>query len=154
RTSSWSLPRPGEPVTDAAAFPLLRLRRAGVLLDLPWELELEALPAILDFRVLPVGPSRHLVRFLVVDGALIALKEEPIDVAEREYAVLNHLERVPLPAVNPIGIAARPAVGSAILVTEYLAHSLQFRRLLARFPLGPGPFLDRRLDGMAWVLCR
>jgi hypothetical protein len=146
------VPRSGDPVTDAGAFPLLRLRRAGVLLDLPWELELEAWPASLDFRVLPVGPSRHLVRFLVVDGALIALKEEPIDVAEREYAVLNHLERVHLPAVNPIGIAARPAVGSAILVTEYLAHSLQFRRLLARFPLGPGPYRDRLLDAMAWLL--
>jgi hypothetical protein len=139
-------------VTDASPFPLLRLRRAGVLLDLPWELELKAWPASLDFRVLPVGPSRHLVRFLVVDGSLIALKEEPIDVAEREYEVLSHLERVHLPAVNPIGIAARPAVGSAILVTEYLAHSLQFRRLLARFPLGPGPYRDRLLDAMAWLL--
>jgi hypothetical protein len=54
--------------------------------------------------------------------------------------------------VNPIGIAARPAVGSAILVTEYLAHSLQFRRLLARFPLGPGPYRERLLDAMAWLL--
>jgi hypothetical protein len=150
--SSWSLPCPGDRVTDASAFPLLRLRRAGALLDLPWELELAAWPASLDFRVLPVGPSRHLVRFLVVDGALIALKEEPIEVAEREYGVLNHLERVHLPAVNPIGIAARPVVGSAILVTEYLAHSLQFRRLLARFPLGPGPYRDRLLDAMAWLL--
>ncbi len=139
-------------MNNATAFPLLRLRRAGVLLDLPWELELEAWPASLDFRVLPVGPSRHLVRFLVVDGALIALKEEPIDVAEREYAVLNHLERVRLPAVNAIGIASRPAAGSAVLVTEYLAHSLQFRRLLARFPLGPGPYRDRLLDAMAWLL--
>jgi hypothetical protein len=139
-------------VTDAAGFPLLRLRRAGALLDLPWELELADWPTSLDFRVLPVGPSRHLVRFLVVDGALIALKEEPIDVAEGEYAVLGHLERVHLPAVSAIGIAARPAAGSAILVTEYLAHSLQFRRLLARFPLGPGPYRDRLLDAMAWLL--
>src|SRR5438093_7002817 len=83
-------------------FPLLRLRRAGALLDLPWELELAAWPASLDFRVLPVGPSRHLVRFLVVDGALLALKEEPIDVADREYAVLNHLARDHLPAVTHI----------------------------------------------------
>lgn len=145
-------------LTDAAAslrparFPLLRLRRAGQLLDLPWELPLDAWPPSLQFRALPVGPSRHLVRFLVVEGDLIALKEEPIDVAEREYDVLTHLERVGLPAVTPIGIAEQPLTGSAILVTEYLAHSLQFRRLLSRFPLGPGPYRERLLDAMAWLL--
>jgi hypothetical protein len=133
-------------------FPLLRLRRAGQLLDLPWELPLGAWPSSLQFRVLPVGPSRHLVRFLVVEGDLIALKEEPIDVAEREYDVLTHLERVGLPAVAPIGLSEQPSTGSAIVVTEFLAHSLQFRRLLSRFPLGPGPYRDRLLDAMAWLL--
>ena len=136
-----------------SAFPQLRLRRAGGLLDLPWELPLGEWPATLQFRELPVGPSRHLVRFLVVDGVLIALKEEPSDVAEREYAVLGHLERVRLPAVTPIGVAHQAAAGgNAILVTEYLASSLQFRRLLARFPLGPGAYRDRLLDAMAWLL--
>jgi len=138
-------------MTDAR-FPLLRLRRAGPLLDLPWELSLESWPASLRFRVLPVGPSRHLVRFLVVEDDLFALKEEPIEVGRREYDVLTHLERVGLPAVTPIGIAEQPSSGSAILVTEYLAHSLQFRRLLSRFPLGPGPYRDRLLDAMAWLL--
>ncbi len=133
-------------------FPLLRLRRAGGLLDLPWELPLGAWPASLRFRSLPVGPSRHLVRFLVVDGDLLALKEEPADVAEREYAVLGHLERVDLPAVRAIGIAEQPATRTAILVTEYLESSLQFRRLLSRFPLGPGAYRDRLLDAMAWLL--
>jgi uncharacterized protein DUF4032/lipopolysaccharide kinase (Kdo/WaaP) family protein len=138
-------------MTDAR-FPLLRLRRAGPLLDLPWELPLESWPASLRFRVLPVGPSRHLVRFLVVEDDLFALKEEPIEVGRREYDVLTYLERVGLPAVTPIGIAEQPSSGSAILVTEYLAHSLQFRRLLSRFPLGPGPYRDRLLDAMAWLL--
>jgi len=141
-----------DPGAPPPRFPTLRLRRAGQLLDLPWELPLDAWPPSLQFRVLPVGPSRHLVRFLVVDGDLIALKEEPIDVAEREYDVLTHLERVGLPAVAPIGLAEQPWTGSAILVTEFLAHSLQFRRLLSRFPLGPGPYRDRLLDAMAWLL--
>jgi tRNA A-37 threonylcarbamoyl transferase component Bud32 len=132
-------------------FPALRLRRAEGLLDLPWELPLEAWPDELAFRAIDVGPSRHLVRFLVVDEKLVALKEEPVEVARREYAVLGHLERVGLPAVLPIGIAEH-AAGTAILVTEYLAHSLQFRRLLARFPLGPGPYRTRLLDAMAWLL--
>jgi hypothetical protein len=133
-------------------FPLLRLRRPEGLLDLPWELPLADWPDELAFREIDVGPSRHLVRFLVVDGALIALKEEPIDVGRREYAVLGHLERVALPAVLPIGVAEHAGRGNAILVTEYLPHSLQFRRLLARFPLGPGPYRDRLLDAMAWLL--
>lgn len=133
-------------------FPSLRLRRAEGLLDLPWELPLADWPDSLPFRAIDVGPSRHLVRFLVVEGALIALKEEPIGVARREYAVLGHLERVGLPAVLPFGIAEQTASDSAILATEYLAHSLQFRRLLARFPLGPGPYRTRLLDAMAWLL--
>lgn len=132
--------------------PTLRLRRAGGLLDLPWELPLSDWPADLPFKDMDVGPSRHLVRFLVVDGALLALKELPIEVARREYAVLGHLERVDLPAVRPVGVSEHPALDSAILVTEYLAHSLQFRRLLARFPLGPGPYRTRLLDAMAWLL--
>src|SRR3954447_26697177 len=93
------------PAQATPSFPLLRLRRAGALLDLPWELPLDAWPSSLQFRALPVGPSRHLVRFLVVEGDLIALKEEPIDVAERKYDALTHLEEVGLPAVTPIGIA-------------------------------------------------
>lgn len=40
----------------------------------------------------------------------------------------------------------------AILVTRYLAHSLQYRRLLARFPPGPNPYRDRLLDAMAGLL--
>jgi tRNA A-37 threonylcarbamoyl transferase component Bud32 len=133
-------------------FPALRLRRAGGLLDLPWELPLAQWPSSLQFRVLPIGPSRHLVRFLVVDDDLVALKEEPADVAEREYRVLNHLERAGLPAVTPIGVARRAEDDTSILVTEYLKSSLQFRRLLSRFPLGPGAYRDRLLDAMAWLL--
>lgn len=133
-------------------FPALRLRRAEGLLDLPWELPLADWPETMAFRTLDVGPSRHLVRFLEIDGALVALKEEPIHAARREYAVLVHLERVGLPAVLPVGIAEHGSRGAAILVTEFLAHSLQFRRLLARFPLGPGPYRTRLLDAMAWLL--
>jgi Domain of unknown function (DUF4032)/Lipopolysaccharide kinase (Kdo/WaaP) family len=136
------------PTTPA---PLIRLRRAGALLDLPWEMPLADWPADLGFRELAVGPSRHLVRFLVVDGALLAFKEEPPQTAEREYEVLGHLERVGLPAVTPVGLV-RPPGTTAIVVTEYLRHSLQFRQLLLRFPLGPGAYRERLLDAMAWLL--
>jgi hypothetical protein len=83
---------------------------------------------------------------------LLALKEEPLEIADREYEVLRHLEAVDLAAVRAIGVAERRGERRAILVTEFLAHSLQFRRLLARFPLGPGAYRDRLLDAMAWLL--
>ena len=37
-------------------------------------------------------------------------------------------------------------------MTDFLVHSLQYRRLLMRFPLGPGAYRDRLLDAMAWLL--
>jgi hypothetical protein len=87
-----------------------------------------------------------------VDGTVYALKEEPLEVAEREFAVLRHLESASLPAVNVVGLAISPEREAAILATEYLAYSIQYRRLLLRFPLGPGPYRDRLLDAMAWLL--
>jgi tRNA A-37 threonylcarbamoyl transferase component Bud32 len=104
------------------------------------------------FRDLPVGPSRHLVRFLVLDGKTFALKEEPQGVGISEFEVLRRLETAGLPAVLAVGLAESPERDTAILVTEYLAYSIQYRRLLMRFPLGPGPYRDRLLDAMASLL--
>ena len=104
------------------------------------------------FRELPVGPSRHLVRFLTSGRRTYALKEEPLDVATTEFSVLRHLRTKGLPAVTPVGLAGAPERDTAILVTEYLEFSIQYRRLLMRFPLGPGPYRDRLLDAMAWLL--
>jgi hypothetical protein len=103
-------------------------------------------------RDLPVGPSRHLVRFVVIDGTTYALKEESVDNARHEYEVLVHLEALALPSVRAIGIAERPLEDAAILVTEYLRHSLQYRRLLMRVPLTAGGYRDRLLDAMASLL--
>jgi hypothetical protein len=66
--------------------------------------------------------------------------------------VLRHLESLELPAVQAVGLAASPERQTAILMTEYLQFSIQYRRLLMRFPLGPGPYRDRLLDAMAWLL--
>ena len=88
----------------------------------------------------------------MANGTVYALKEEPLAVAEREFAVLRRLETASLPAVSVVGLAASPERDSAILVTEYLAYSIQYRRLLMRFPTGPGPYRDRLLDAMAWLL--
>ncbi len=135
-------------------FPRLRLRdEVASLLELPWE------RALADwdetghrFRELPVGPSRHLVRFLVSDGIVYALKELPAPVAEREFSVLRHLEDARLPAVRAVGLAERPERGDSILVTEYLRHSMQYRRLLMRLRAVSTGYRDRLLDAMALLL--
>jgi hypothetical protein len=141
--------------TIAPSFPYLRLRaHTTELLGLPWHLPLEDWSAdSLRFRELPIGPSRHLVRFLVgEDGGTYALKEEPLGVAHSEYDVLRLCEDAELPSVRAVGIAEAPDRDSAILATKYLSQSLQYRRLLSRFPLGPGPYRDRLLDAMASLL--
>jgi hypothetical protein len=137
-----------------SAFPRLRLRDPAIdLVDLPWELPLARWPSErLAFRHLPVGPSRHLVRFLVAHGVLYALKELPLEIAGREYAVLLHLEGLGLPTVEPAGVAEAPDRDSAILVTKFLPHSLQYRRLMMRLPPGPSSSRERLLDAMAFLL--
>ena len=92
------------------------------------------------------------MRFVVIDGTLYALKEEPLEIARREYDALLYLEHVGLPAVRPIGFAERTDEGTGILVTEFLRHSLQYRRLLMRVSLEPGGYRDRLLDAMAGLL--
>ncbi|MFL5644724.1 MAG: lipopolysaccharide kinase InaA family protein, partial [Chloroflexota bacterium] len=83
---------------------------------------------------------------------MIALKEEPVHVATAEFDVLRRLEAEALPAVTALGLSSWPGRDDAILATEYLEFSIQYRRLLARFPLGPGPYRDRLLDAMASLL--
>jgi tRNA A-37 threonylcarbamoyl transferase component Bud32 len=135
-------------------FPRLRLRdEVATLLDLPWEIPLATWDATGHaFRELPVGPSRHLVRFLTSNGIVYALKELPAAVADREFTILRHLEEAGLPAVRAVGLAERPDRGDAILVTEYLRHSMQYRRLLMRLREVTTQYRDRLLDAMALLL--
>jgi hypothetical protein len=137
-----------------SSFPRLRLRDPAIdLVELPWERPLADWPEdTMAFRHVPVGPSRHLVRFLTCNEVLYALKELPLEAGRREYDVLRHLETVGLPTVEPAGIAEAPERASAILVTKFLPHSLQYRRLMMRLPPGPGPHRDRLLDAMAFLL--
>ena len=110
---------PGGPAVTA---PDLRLRAPSPgLLALPWERRLgEWDAATVPLRELPVGPSRHLVRFVEADGTLWALKELPPRIARREFDVLRHLEDECLPAVRPAGLVTQPDHDVAILLTRYL----------------------------------
>ncbi|HEV8649741.1 MAG TPA: DUF4032 domain-containing protein [Actinomycetes bacterium] len=129
----------------------MRLRSASPeLLALPWTRPLETWsPEEVAFRPLPVGPSRHLVRFVEADGVLYALKELPTRVANKEYRVLRDLEARELPAVRALGLVEQPESGNGILITRYLEHSWQYRRLFQRLPQGRSKHRERLLDAMA-----
>ncbi len=131
----------------------IRLRRASPsLLALPWLDPLQAWPPdAADFRELRVGPSRHVVRFVVADGVLYALKELPTRTARKEYQVLRDLEARLLPAVEAVGLVEQPSSGNSVLVTEFLAHSWQYRRLFQRLP-PRAKHRERLLDAMASLL--
>jgi hypothetical protein len=134
----------------------LRLRAStpGVV-GLPWLERLADWDATeVPLRDIPVGPSRHLVRFVETDGQLWALKELPTRVAGKEYEVLRELETRSLPAVRPAGLVVQPFVDTAILLTRFLQPSWQYRRLLMRLPPGPGKNKHRArlLDAMAALL--
>jgi tRNA A-37 threonylcarbamoyl transferase component Bud32 len=130
----------------------LRVPSPG-LLSLPWDRPLEEWDAAsADLRELPVGPSRHLVRFVHADGQLWAIKELPERVAAREYAVLRELEARSLPAVTAAGLAVQHDTDNALLVTRYLDGSWQFRRLLMRLPPNRPLQRARLLDAMASLL--
>ena len=133
--------------------PSIRLRSVTrALLELPWETPLEDWSDQLPFRALPVGPSRHLVRFIELDQRLLALKELPIRTARAEYDVLRELEAREFPSVRALGLVERHDDDAAILVTEYLQHSFQFRRFFKRLPEGSRKHRERLLDAMASLL--
>jgi hypothetical protein len=143
--------------------PELRLRVTSPgLLALPWDRPLRDWDATeVPLRDIPVGPSRHLVRFVETDGQLWALKQLPERIAAKEYAVLRQLETMGLPAVRPAGLVIQPEADpdefgrnedTAILVTHYLSQSWQFRRLFMRLPPNRPKHRARLLDAMASLL--
>jgi hypothetical protein len=86
-------------------FPQAVARAAGPAMAEPlgeWD------PTAVTFRDVPVGPSRHLVRFVEADDRLWALKELPAHTATREYGILREMETRALRAVRAAGVAVQP----------------------------------------------
>ncbi len=106
----------------------------------------------LEFVDLPVGASRHTVRFVVVDGSIVALKELPFEVGQAEYDILRELEARGAPSVRACGLVTRTGDSSSIILTRYLARSFQFRRLFMRLPEGEKRYRDQLLDSMTGLL--
>ena len=147
-------------VADDAAAPFdagritMRFREGKqALLELPWDQPLARWSgADIEFVDLPVGASRHTVRFMVTDDGIIALKELPLSVGQKEYDVMRELEARGAPSVKAFGLVTRTGDDSAIILTRYLARSFQFRRLFSRLPEGEYRYRDRLLDAMTGLL--
>jgi Domain of unknown function (DUF4032)/Lipopolysaccharide kinase (Kdo/WaaP) family len=126
------------------------------LLELPWSTPLEEWPA--DYLVaLPQGLSRHVVRFVRLDGTVYAVKETRERIAEREYDLLRALERVDAPAVEAVAIVADRVAADGeplepVLVTRHLQFSLPYRAVFSH-TLRPET-MNRLLDALAALLVR
>jgi hypothetical protein len=116
-----------------SSTPHFRLRARAdqaALLELPWGQALEDWP---EERVVEVlrGISRHVVRFVKLNGSFYALKELPPPLADREYRLLSELAAREVPAVEPIGVVSdRRGDLPDVLITRHLEFSLPYRLLL------------------------
>jgi len=126
------------------------------LLDLPWPLALDTWPEE-RLAALPRGISRHVVRFVRLEGSVLAIKEIHEDLARREYNLLRLLRRLGLPVVEPVGVVTGrlDPFGDPLdpcLVTRHLQFSLPYRALFSQsLRVDTG---TRLVDALAVLLVR
>lgn len=121
---------------------------------LPWDIPLEQWPEDLVVA-LPRGISRHIVRFVRLNGIVYAIKEAELELVEREYSLLGELQRRAVPCVEPVGtVNGRIDVhGEALpcaLITKHLPFSLPYRALFSSSLRAETA--DRLLDALALLL--
>jgi hypothetical protein len=121
---------------------------------LPWDTPLEEWPEDLVVA-LPRGISRHIVRFVRLNGIVYAIKEAEFELVEREYNLLGELQRRAVPCVEPVGtVSDRSDLhGEALpcaLITKHLPFSLPYRALFSSSLRDETA--DRLLDALALLL--
>jgi hypothetical protein len=126
------------------------------LLDLPWNLPLEAWPDDV-IAALPKGISRHLVRFVHLSGYIIAIKETSDEMARGEYEMLRALQKLDVPCVDPVAVISNRSDDdghplNSVLVTRHLKFSLPYRALYSQ-TLRPDT-ATRLVDALAALLVR
>lgn len=144
------------PDAPATNYRLTTLGPATGLLDLPLDQPLEewADPRLVQ---VPRGISRHVVRFMDVDGQIYALKEATDRYVLREHSLLRELAERTIPVVEAFGTvvgrtnpAGEPLGG--LLITRHLSFSLPYRSLFTGRDV---PDLRRRLlDALVELLVR
>jgi hypothetical protein len=128
----------------------------SALLDLDWSVPLEEWPDE-ALVALPRGISRHVVRFARAGAEVVAVKEVSEWAAVREYGLLRDLDRLGIPAVDPIAVVTgrTDAAGEPlepVLVTRHLHGSLPYRSMFET-TMRPGT-VNRLLDALAVLLVR
>jgi hypothetical protein len=128
----------------------------SALLDLPWDVPLEQWPDE-SLVALPRGISRHVVRFARAGDEVVAIKEVSQWAAEREYGLLRDLDRLAIPAVDPMAVVTgrEAADGTPLepaLITRHLGGSLPYRAMFET-TMRPGT-VNRLLDALAVLLVR
>jgi Domain of unknown function (DUF4032)/Lipopolysaccharide kinase (Kdo/WaaP) family len=126
------------------------------LLELPWDVPLIEWPAD-QLVTLPQGLSRHVVRFVQIEGVVYAVKETRERIAQREYDLLRSLERIDAPSVEAVAIVSdrESPTGESIesaLVTRHLQFSLPYRALFSNTLRAET--VTRLLDALAALLVR
>jgi len=105
---------------------------AADLLALPWDRPLTAWPDDVLADVPQRRISRHVVRYVALEGTVYALKEIVEPLARKEYDLLADFAADGLPTVGVVGICVdRPRDQPAILITRYLDYSVSYRHLFS-----------------------
>ena len=108
------------------------------LLFFPWHMPLEEWPE--DIVVaLPRGISRHIVRFVRVNGVVHAVKEIEEHFARREYELLLELAKLGVPSVEATAVVSGRFDSNgeplpAALITKHLEFSLPYRAVFSSTP--------------------
>ncbi|TXR52303.1 DUF4032 domain-containing protein [Quadrisphaera setariae] len=131
-------------------------RSALALPDLPWDAPLSRWPAE-TLAALPRGISRHVVRFVRLADAVVAVKENTEELVRREYGLLRVLRRLDVPCVVPVAVVTgrTSPEGEPLdpaLVTQHLQFSLPYRALFSQ-SLRPDT-ATRLVDALAVLLVR
>jgi len=126
------------------------------LLSLPWDVPLEDWPED-QLVALPRGISRHVVRFVRVNGSVYAIKEVLEHLAMHEYRLLRDLERLEAPSVEPVGVITDRVDRNgepidSILITRHLQFSLPYRALFSS-TLRPDT-VNRLIDALVALIVR
>lgn len=126
------------------------------LLALPWSLPLESWPDDV-ITALPKGISRHIVRFVTLDGFVIAIKETTDEMAQSEYEMLRQLQKLDAPCVEAVAVIQGRTDDDgdnlpAALVTRHLKFSMPFRALYSQ-TLRPET-AQRLIDSLALLLVK
>ncbi|NED90525.1 DUF4032 domain-containing protein, partial [Streptomyces sp. SID11233] len=101
---------------------------------------------------LPRGISRHVVRYARAGDEVLAVKELATRPAEREYTLLRDLDRLGIPAVDPLAVVTgrTSADGEPLetaLITRHLGGSMPYRSMFET-TMRPST-MNRLMDALA-----